>query len=311
MDGVGGVLARQKAGDDLAGVPAHGDAVGVVTGGEVQAAAGVAADEGETVFGFGAEAGPDGGQGAVGQCGQGGEGVVEHFLDGAGAEAAVEAGAFLGGADEEASVGPLEEAGAGDVEDVAQVQVRSIEGEHVAPGGDDGGPGQEVAQPGAGGEDDVIGGEIATDGLDGGVGAGVNGDDVGSFVDVDAGGEQGAMDDGGPALDVDLAVGVEGGAGEVRREQGFEAAGVVGLEEFDLKPGPALPVDAVEEVLALLVGAGEADGGAAGEADGEAAEVFEVVGEVGEGVAPVESQTEQGRVVVGVVLSADEAAGGG
>ena len=65
---------------------------------------GVAADEGEAVGGFGAEAGPDGGQGAVRECGKGGEGAVEHFLDGAGAEASIEAGSFLGGAEHHASV---------------------------------------------------------------------------------------------------------------------------------------------------------------------------------------------------------------
>ena len=91
MEGVGGILVGEEAGDELGGVPAHGDAVGVVAGGEVTAALRVMADEGEAVGGFGAEAGPDGGQGAVGQGGQGGEGAVEHFPDGAGAEASIEA----------------------------------------------------------------------------------------------------------------------------------------------------------------------------------------------------------------------------
>ena len=116
----------------MAGVPAHGDAMGVVAGGEEEAAAWVAADEGEAVRGFGAEAGPDGGEGAVGQGGQGGQGTGEHFLDGAGAEASIEAGAFLGGAEDDAAVGPLGEAAAGDVEDVAEAQVGRMEGEHVA-----------------------------------------------------------------------------------------------------------------------------------------------------------------------------------
>ena len=138
MEGVGGILVGEEAGDELGGVPAHGDAVGVMAGGEVTAAFRVAADEGEAVGGFGAEAGPDGGQGAVGQGGQGGEGAVEHFLDGAGAEASIEAGAFLGGAEDDASVGPLGEAAAGEVEDVAEAEVGGIEGEHVAPGGHDG-----------------------------------------------------------------------------------------------------------------------------------------------------------------------------
>ena len=197
VEGVGGGLVGEEAGGDLGGVPAHGDAVSVVAGGEVAAAAGVMADEGEAVFGFGAEAGPDGVEGAVRQIGQGGEGAVEHFLDGAGAEASIEAGAFLGSADEEASIGPLDETGARDVEDVAQVQVGGLEGEHVAAGRDDRDPGQEVPDPGARGEDDLMGVEGSTDRLDGGVGACRDSGDVGSFIDLDGGGAQGAMNDGG------------------------------------------------------------------------------------------------------------------
>ena len=87
---------------------------------------------GRPSVGFGAEAGPDGGEGAVGQGGEGGQGTGEHFLDGAGAEASIEAGAFLGGAEDDAAVGPLGQAAAGDVEDVAEAQVGRMEGEHVA-----------------------------------------------------------------------------------------------------------------------------------------------------------------------------------
>lgn len=193
---------------------------------------------------------------------------------------------------------------------MAEVQVGGIEGEHVAPGRDDGDQGPEVAEPGAGGEDDLVGVEVAADGADGGIGAGSNGGDVGSLVDVDAGGEQGAVDDGRPALGVDLAVGVDGGGGEVGGQEGFAAAGFVGFEEFGIEACLALPGDAGAEVLALFVGAGEAEGGAAGVADGVAGEFFEQVGEFGEGVAAVEPQAEEGGVVVSVVLGADEAAGG-
>ena len=119
------------------------------------------------------------------------------------------------------------------------------------------------------------------------------------------------MDDGRPALGVDLAVGVKGCAGDVGREQGFAAAGLVGFEEFGVESGFALPGDAVQKDLALVVGAGEADGGARGVTDVEAAEFLEEVGEVGEGVTAVHAQPEEGRVVVGLVLGADKAAGGG
>ena len=304
-------MIREEAGDDLAGVPAHGDAVGVVAGGDVEAAAGVAADEGEAVGGFGAEAGPDGGERTVGQGGKGGEGAVEHLLDGAGAEASIEADAFLGCAEDDAAVGPLGEAAARDVQDVAEAEVGRIEGEHVALGGHDGDAGEEVGQPGAGGEDDLAGVEVAVDGADGGIGASADGGDVGSLVDVDAGGEQGAVDDGRPALGVDLAVGVDGGAGEVGGQEGFAAAGFVRFEEFDVEFGFPLPGDLVAQLLALFAGAGEADGGAPGKTDVESGEFFEELGEFGEGVATVKPEAEQGGVVVGVVLGADEAAGGG
>ena len=59
------------------------------------------------------------------------------------------------------------------------------------------------------------------------------------------------------------------------------------------------------------MGEGEADGGAFGEPDVEAGEFLEELGEFGEGVAAGGAQPEEWGVVVGVVLGADEAAGGG
>ena len=194
---------------------------------------------------------------------------------------------------------------------VAGAEVGRLEGDHVAPGGDDGDPGEEFAGPGAGGHHDLVRIKGAAHGADLRVGAGGQRHDLGSLVDVHAGGQQGAMDDRRPALGVDLAIGVEGGAGDIGRQQGFTAAGFVGLDEFDVEAGLQLAGDLGEELLALVVGAGDADGGALDEADVEAAELLEELGEFGEGVAAGQPQANEGCVVVGVVLPADEAAGGG
>ena len=250
-------------------------------------------------------------RGAIRQSGQGGEGKVQHFPDGAGAQAPIEADALLGGAEDHASVGPLGEAPAGDVEDVAEAKMGRIKGEHVAPGGHDRDVWQEIGHPGAGGEDHLVRAERAADRADLRIGVAGDFHDVGALVDVDAGGEEGAMDDGRPALSVDLAVGVDGGAGDVGWQQGFAAAGFVRLEEFDVESSSLLPGDLGEEKLALLVGTGEADGGTPGKTDVESGEFFEQVGEFREGVAAVQPQAEERRVGVGVVLGADETAGGG
>ena len=119
------------------------------------------------------------------------------------------------------------------------------------------------------------------------------------------------MDDGRPALGVDLTIGVEGGAGDIGRQQRLTSVGFVGLDEFDVESGLQLAGDLGEEQLALFVGAGDADGGAVDEADVHAAEFFEELGEFGEGVAAGQPQAHERGVVVGVVLPADEAAGGG
>ena len=167
-----------------------------------------------------------------------------------------------------------------------------------------------MGQPGTGGEDDLVGVEGAADGSDARIGAACDCQDVGAFVHVHAGSQQGAMDDGRPALGVDLAVGVDGGAGEIGWQQRFTPAGFVGLDEVDVQSGLSLPGDTGEELPALFVGAGEAEGGALGEAHVESAEIFEIPGEFRKGVAPVQPQPEEGRVVVGIVLGADEAARG-
>ena len=161
------------------------------------------------------------------------------------------------------------------MDDVAGAEVGRLEGDHVPSGWHDRDPGQEFARPGAGGHHDLIRVECAPNGPDGGGSAARHGHDLGSLVDIHARGQQGAMDDGRPALGVDLAIGVEGGAGDIGRQQRLTSVGFVGLDEFDVESGLQLAGDLGEEQLALFVGAGDADGGALDEADVEAAEFFE------------------------------------
>ena len=158
---------------------------------------------------------------------------------------------------------------------MAGAEVGRLEGDHVSPRRHDRDPGQEFARPGAGGHHDLIRVECAANGLDGGIRAAGHRDDLGSLVDIHARSQQGAMDDGRPALGVDLPIGVEGCAGDIGRQQRLTSVGFVGLDEFDVEAGLQLAGDLGEEQLALFVGAGDADGWALDEADVEAAEFFE------------------------------------
>ena len=114
------------------------------------------------------------------------------------------------------------------------------------------------------------------------------------------------MHDWRPSVRVDLPIGVEGGAGDARRKQWLTTAGLLRLEELDVKFSLLLRRDSRQQPLALLVRPGDAHGRALEVTNRSAAQRFEKLGELGKDVPSRQTQPQQRRVVVGVVLPADE-----
>ena len=164
------MLVEEGVGEGDGGDGGELEAVAEVAGGDPEV--GVAwesAEVREAVGGLGAEAGPGAFELGAGEGRDDLDREGEEFGDGGGGGPLVEAHGLLSGTDEDASIPPGNDVAGADVDDAGEGERELVEEQHLPFERADGGSGsrraiggrEEAGGPGTGGEEDVVGFEVA------------------------------------------------------------------------------------------------------------------------------------------------------
>ncbi len=256
MEGAGGAVAGEEVGelwgddaggeevgDEAADERGHADAGLVMAGADEHLRmTGDGAHDGAVLGGIGTQASPGADDRGTCERGEDGDGILAKRFDGGRDGRFVEAGFGFGGGADEDVVLPGDEVSGAALDDVGDERLRRGEHEGLALGGARGGEaleeGIELGGPGAGGDEEAVGGEVARS-------AGaccVNGEgeigegeaiDGGLFKNGDAAAKTGGFEGGDEGGDVDLRgeaamEGVEVGG----IDEGLKRADLIGRENF-------------------------------------------------------------------------------